>query len=126
MNDTNILSVGFERNRWLGARVAVIAANVANADAPGYKPRDITPFGVEMSAARIELARTKPAHFAVDITGGRAFDTTPRVSASTKHSGNAVSLETEMADLGDARSEQAKVAGVLGAFHRMLLASVKG
>ena len=126
METASIMSVGFERNRWLGARVAVIAANVANADTPGYKARDIAPFGAAMSAVSIEQARTRPTHLALDDGRNRAFDTAPRAAAASKHSGNAVSLETEMASLGDARSEQAKVAGILGAFHRMLLASAKG
>lgn len=126
MDTASIMSVGFERNRWLGARVAVIAANVANADTPGYKARDIAPFGATMSAVRIEQARTRPTHLALDDGRNGAFDTAPRTAATSKHSGNAVSLETEMASLGDARSEQAKVAGILGAFHRMLLASAKG
>ncbi len=126
METASIMSVGFERNRWLGARVAVIAANVANADTPGYKARDVAPFGETMSATRIEQARTRPAHLALDDGRGRAFETVTRPATASKHSGNAVSLETEMASLGDARSEQAKAAGILGAFHRMLLASAKG
>ncbi len=126
MQGIHIFSIGFERNRWLAARLSVIATNVANADTPGYKARDVMPFEATLTAARSDHQRATIGHLPVEEHLGRTFDMVPRDGVSSKHSGNGVSLETEMARLGDARSQQSMVTGVLGAFHRMLLSSAKG
>lgn len=126
MLDTQVFALGFERTRWLAARLSVVAGNVANADTPGYKPRDVPSFENALTLARTDLYRTVAGHMAVDRPEGRAFEVIARDGALGKHSGNAVSLETEMAALGETRSQQSMVTGLLSAFQRILLASTKG
>jgi flagellar basal-body rod protein FlgB len=126
VQNLTIYSLGHERNRWLAARVSAIATNVANADTPGYKARDVAPFEAVLSVARVEMGRTNPRHMLPDGGARRSYDFVARTSDALKHSGNAVSLETEMASLGESRSLQAAVTGILGAFHRLLLSSAKG
>ena len=65
-------------------------------------------------------------HIEPEVGSSRGYDFVMRQSTETKYSGNTVSLEVEMASLGDARSQQSLTTGVLGAFHRMLLSSSKG
>lgn len=125
MMDLAVFSIGNARSRWLSARAAVIATNVANADTPGYRPRDVAPFEAVMRTVGSEIGRTRAGHVG-SSDGGRGYDLVPRTAAGGKHSGNGVSLEAEMATLGETRSQQSLVTGVVGAFHRMLLSSARG
>lgn len=123
MNDLAIFSVGHERSRWLSARVSATAANVANADTPNYKARDVAPFQEALSGAESRLGITQSRHLSDQPAVARKYEMLVRDQGGAKHSGNTVSIETEMANLGEARSQQAMVTGVMGVFHRLLLAS---
>jgi flagellar basal-body rod protein FlgB len=126
MNDLAVFRIGHDRAKWLAARVAVVAANVANADTPGYRAKDISPFGSVLNDARIQMTRSQASHLAPDQTIEARYGVAPREGAIEKHSGNSVSLETEMAVLGETKSQQSSVTAILGAFHRMLLSSTRG
>ncbi|MGE0629211.1 MAG: flagellar basal body protein [Hyphomicrobiaceae bacterium] len=126
MQDLALFAIGHERGRWLAARVSALATNVANADTPGYQPRDVASFDAALKVAAVQMDRTEPGHLGAGGAVGGSYELVPRASGVTKHSGNSVSLESEMASLGEARSQQSAVTSILGTFHRFLLASVKG
>ena len=87
------------RMRWLETRQRLLAENVANAETPGYRGRDLKPqdFSRQLQAATsVQMISTNNGHlagasqtdpnFAADRA--KAFEVTPR--------GNSVSLEEEM------------------------------
>ena len=88
-----------------GARLGVVAQNVANADTPGYKAKDVTSFA--QSYARSpdgEMRATRPGHFS------GADDAQPpliqrRGSLAGAPNGNSVSLEQEMVKAASARQD---------------------
>ena len=45
------------RSAWLGQRQAVLGQNVAQADTPGFRPRDLKPASLRRLAARTPAAR---------------------------------------------------------------------
>ncbi len=126
MEDLALFSIASDRNRWLATRSAALADNIANADTPGFKARDVPSFEAALSAANVAMLRTDTNHLAPTQFGARTFDLVNRPGEVPKHSGTTVSLETELANLGEVRSQQSLVSGVIGAFHRMLLSSVRG
>ena len=80
-----------------GTRQALVAQNIANADTPGYKPRDVVPFAelVKSGAAVAGQRATRATH----LHG--SFETGPlRISDATRENSNpndnGVSLEEEM------------------------------
>lgn len=89
------------RLAWLGARQQVLAENIANADTPGYKPRDLKPQDfrgmVSGHMAPMMPTVTSPLHLA-GFTAGNA----DAASQKEKHpiettlSGNAVTMEEEL------------------------------
>lgn len=91
------------RMSWLGQRQAVLARNIANADTPGYRPRDLRPFSVtatEAPRASVSMTATAPGH----LPGRRRHegDFAERVDRDpyeTAPAGNAVVLEEQMAKL---------------------------
>jgi flagellar basal-body rod protein FlgB len=96
--DIPILSMLRTKLHWHQARQTLLAENVANADTPDFRRRDLAPlkFDAGTSAvAPVALWRTSPAHLAsaadaapFDLQSGGDFDVVP--------TGNAVSPEDEM------------------------------
>ena len=125
MQDLAIFSVSSQRSRWLAARISVISNNIANADTPGFKARDVAPFDSALEAAGTVATRTSRNHLAPSGGSPGAFSVAPREGGAQKHSGNTVGLESELMQLGDMRSQHSLVSGVVGAFNRMLLQSVR-
>src|SRR5580658_6985331 len=64
ISDIPILSMLRTRMQWHQERQRVLAENVANADTPGYRARDLTPPNFErmLQSASVALATTDPAH----------------------------------------------------------------
>ena len=98
ISDLPIFSMLRTRMHWHQERQRVLAENVANADTPKFRPRDLKPldFGSRVAqAGQVQVASTDPAH----ITGANA--TGPFASAQNnkydvRPAGNAVSVEEEM------------------------------
>jgi flagellar basal-body rod protein FlgB len=126
MSDLALFSIASDRNRWLATRSAALADNIANADTPGFKARDVPSFEAALSSANVAMLRTNSTHLTPSEFGARTFELVQRAGEVPKHSGNTVSLESELANLGEVRSQHSLVSGVLGAFHRMLMSSVRG
>jgi flagellar basal-body rod protein FlgB len=125
MHDLTLFAVASQRNRWLATRSAAIADNIANADTPGFKARDVPSFEAALTSS-VAVSRTDSKHLAPSQFGAKAYDLIARATDATKHSGNTVSLESELTNLGEVRSQHSAVTGIVSAFHRMLLASVRG
>jgi flagellar basal-body rod protein FlgB len=75
-----------------GARLGVVAANIAHADSPGYKARDLPDFA-EAYRGRDAMRTTRAGHL------GDSADASAQariVRGPGSPNGNTVSLETEM------------------------------
>jgi flagellar basal-body rod protein FlgB len=81
------------------ARQKLLAENVANADSPGYRPRDLRPFEAQLAAKGRGLdeglLRTDPRHLGGPGASGGLGSRRASLFESTP-SGNAVNLEDEM------------------------------
>ena len=96
----------------LSERQRGIAQNVANADPPGFRPKDLKPFTfhaqAQVAAAQAAGAQmtAHPGHMISPSTrrvGGGAFKEIKSEVTETTLDGNAVSLEEEMMKMTEAR-----------------------
>ena len=86
------------RMQWHQERQKVLAENVANADTPNFRTRDLKPldFGSQVQAAgQVRVASTNPAHI-TGSAGASTFATAGNGRYDVKPAGNAVNLEDEM------------------------------
>jgi len=86
------------RMQWHQERQKVLAENVANADTPNFRTRDLRAldFGSQVQAAgQVRVASTNPAHI-TGAAGNSAFATAGNSKYDVKPAGNAVNLEEEM------------------------------
>jgi flagellar basal-body rod protein FlgB len=89
---------------WIDARQRVLAQNVANADTPGYQPKDVAPFEQTLSQFNVEPVRTNSLHLA----GFTTFAAARRAPATERApDGNSVGLEDQLTKLASDESAQA-------------------
>ena len=100
ISDLPIFSMLRTRMNWHQERQRLLAENVANADTPGYRPRDLTPldFGrqVQQASGQLQLALTAPGHLNGAGAPGSSFAMERSGKYDVKPMGNAVNLEDEM------------------------------
>lgn len=83
--------------RHAATRQALVAENIAQADTPGYKARDVASFAdtYQSQTDGMQIRATRAGH----LTGSTASSASPRIiagSGSESPNGNNVSLEGEM------------------------------
>ena len=66
MGPVYLFDLASSHARWLSLRQAAISSNVANANTPGYKAKDIEPFSKLLDAKVVSLAVTNPKHLATE------------------------------------------------------------
>ena len=98
--DLPILSMLRTRTQWHQERQRVLAENVANAETPRYRARDLAPpnFASALQRVSISMARTDPGHIEA-VGGGSHFDDDRNLRYETRPRGTAVSHEEEMLKL---------------------------
>lgn len=99
--DITLFAALTEKMKWHQARQGLLAENVANAETPGYRGRDLEAFGFEahlrrQSAAHVETARTDRAHIRPAASAADGFGTRRLNSFEITPEGNGVTLEDEM------------------------------
>jgi flagellar basal-body rod protein FlgB len=89
-----------QKMAWLNTRQTVLAENVANADTPGYRPRDLKAFGNE--GGQLAMAVTNVSHMGQSaVTGGKPQSQRDRFAIETAPNGNQVSLEDQLTKVGE-------------------------
>lgn len=101
-NRVKVLGMARAMAAHAAARQGLIAQNVAHADTPGYRPRDLPSFASALREANAgALRQTRPGHIA---GGPGAVTLRPVTLAGTPSpNGNAVSLEQEMVRAAEVR-----------------------
>jgi flagellar basal-body rod protein FlgB len=127
MSPVHLFKLVSQHNHWLAVRQSAIATNVANANTPGFKALEVKPFHAVLDGLALNMSVTSERHIAP--AGGaelQASDGGDPDGAQVLHSGNTVALEQEMIKAGEVNRAFALNAGIVKAYHRMLLASTKG
>jgi flagellar basal-body rod protein FlgB len=98
--DLPVFSMLRTRMQWHQERQRLLAENVANADTPGFTPRDLAPVEFDRSLPRgasVALARTDPNHLGTGSAAGSGqFAPARNTRLEVRPTGNAVNLEDEM------------------------------
>ena len=90
-----------DKMRWHQSRQGLLAENVANAETPGYKGRDLAQYDFAsragaMSSASVTTSATQPMHFSVSSSESSAFGAQRMANFEITPEGNGVTLEDEM------------------------------
>ena len=90
-----------DKMRWHQTRQGLLAENVANAETPGYRGRDLAQYDFAdrasaVSSASVTTTATQPMHYAVASAEGSAFGAQRMANFEITPEGNGVTLEDEM------------------------------
>lgn len=103
LKNLNVFAQASARMAHSAARHNVIAGNIAHADSPGYRARDIEPFDVERLLGRdrgaaVHLTATRTAHVRPDVMANGAVAPMAREDQGFEETpdGNTVDLEQQM------------------------------
>lgn len=126
MSDLALFGISSQRLTWLSARQTAVASNIANADTPNYKARDVAPFEAHLEKTALKMAATSSGH----LGGGARAPVEVTVSESAagegKHSGNSVSLEHELMRASRVSGSYTMTTTIVKSFHQMLVSAVRG
>lgn len=84
-----------------GQRLSVISQNIANADTPGYRAKDLPAFSSVLMATHLDLRQTRPAH----VSSGSSSPPVETIFAPGPMApdGNDVNLDLQMLRAAEAR-----------------------
>ena len=127
MQPIYLLDLASRKTSWLAAREAAIAGNIANANTPGYRAKDIASFTDVLAKTQLQLASTNPSD--LSITGDSSLDATAAADdlseVDVTESGNTVGMEQEMVKANDINREYSLTTNVVKSFHAMLMSSLR-
>ncbi len=118
MDSKNIplLSAVRARMEWLSERQKLLSENIANADTPGYRSRDLKPVDFHKmlkrgSTSEVAITHTQHLKGAADA---QRFKFKPEIATATEvnPSGNSVSIEEQMVKLGETQMEYEAATGI--------------
>ena len=99
--DMPVFSALTDKMRWHQARQGLLAENVANADNPGFKGRDLKQYSFEdrfnvVKSPEVTTTATQRTHFATSLGGGSSFADRKMVNFEVSPRGNGITIEDEM------------------------------
>lgn len=129
MSGISIMALAAQKADWLSVRQSTLAQNVANANTPGYKAKDVVPFESILDNTSLSMMVSNSQHMNISGGTGRAAEM-PKVeenaNGDSTYTRNTVSLENELMKLGETNSQFALNTGLIKSFNRMIMASLKG
>lgn len=101
LNNASLFTAMKQKMQWHQARQSLLAENVANAETPGYRGRDLKPFSFSgevnrFSSASLTTSATNTKHMQISISSNNAFGAQQMNSFEITPEGNGIVLEDEM------------------------------
>ena len=108
LNKLPIFALITQRMAWLAQRQEILAQNIANADTPGYRPRDLTAKSfralLQARLPSLGIKLTQRGHIMPNRSGGAFRADVVKGSVETAPSGNAVILEEQMMKVSETQN----------------------
>lgn len=129
MEPIQLFDLASRQAEWLSVRQEVVATNIANANTPKFRAKDVTPFDAELKSAGagMPMARTQPGHMEASIIGGGRVEVDePEVNneIGTQESGNTVALADEVAKMGEVKRQFDLNTQLVRTMNNMMLTAV--
>jgi flagellar basal-body rod protein FlgB len=105
--DIGLFHLTEQRLAWVDRRQRLLAQNIANADTPGFKARDLAPFEVALTGSA--LSQTSIRHLPSHSQG---LSANRNVNAARSPNGNAVSVEDQLGRVADTAGIQELVLNI--------------
>ena len=125
MGPVHLFEFASRQAEWLASRQAVIAGNVAHADTPNYKAKDVVPFERILDRTQMAMGATHASHLQGGASATAEVEVKRDRAWEVSHSGNSVRLEQELIKSGAVSRDMSLNTSIVQTFHRMLLTSLR-
>ncbi|MBL0370674.1 flagellar basal body rod protein FlgB [Rhizobium sp. KVB221] len=125
MQPIQLFELASKQAEWLTVRQSVVSGNIANANTPGFRAKDVTSFDQIMKSTDIPMRATNPLHFAETPTETYVVESEVDKGAASQLSGNSVDLADELMKSGSVKRDYDLNTSVVKAFNKMMLMTVR-
>ncbi len=127
MQPIQLFALASRQAEWLSVRQEVVATNIANANTPAFRAKDVTPFNAMLDETQVRMVRTHAGHLAEsqysqDIS---VDENDPSGEIGIQVSGNTVGLAEELSKTGEIKRQYELGANLVKSFHGMMLMTVR-
>lgn len=120
-----LFDVASRQAKWLAVRQSTISGNIANANTPGFRARDVEPFADILDKTKLTMVATRANHIGFDARHVEGTKVKKADTWDTVYSGNSVSLEQELTKSGEVARQHTLNTTIVKSFHRMLMSAVR-
>ena len=121
LNSMSFFQLASQRMSWLAANQRVVAENITNADTPGFKAREVSPFEALVDGSRTGGVRTTHAgHIQGGGHAGGLRATADSAAWETTIDGNTVVLEQQTLKAAEISESYQLAAQLYGKGHQLL------
>ena len=107
--DLTLFAMAQRQVDYLARRQSVLSENVANANSPGYKEKDLAPVSFKDLMAQpnegVRATVTNPMHLSPEVTPVRFEEVKVRSPEESKPDGNQINVEDQMQKIGDIKGD---------------------
>ena len=125
MQPIQLFELTSRQAEWLQVRQSVVSGNIANANTPGFRAKDVSPFENVLKQNNLPMSATNPMHFTDATTETYVVESGVDEGAASQLSGNSVDLASEMMKEGMVKRDYDLNTGIVKAFNKMMLLAVK-
>lgn len=125
MESIQLFELASRQAEWLSTRQTLISGNIANANTPGFRAKDTTPFDTVLQNTQLPMKTTNPLHFTDSPADAYTVETEVNEGSASQLSGNSVDLSEELMKQGSIKRDYDLNAAIVKAFNKMILMSVR-
>ncbi len=107
--DIGLFSLAERRLAWVDQRQTLLSQNIANADTPGYRSKDLSPFAAQLGRLALSPSEGGSASLGTSLSAPRQGNDRAHERAVD---GNMVGLEDQLAKVADSDGTQQLVTGL--------------
>lgn len=125
MESIQLFELASRQAEWLSVRQSLISGNIANANTPGFRAKDVAAFDAVLQNTQLPMKATSPLHFTDSTTESYVVEPEVNKGSATQLSGNSVELSDEMMKQGSIKRDFDLNAAIVKAFNKMMLTAVR-
>jgi flagellar basal-body rod protein FlgB len=125
MESIQLFTLASRQAEWLSTRQSLISGNIANANTPGFRAKDVTAFDAVLENTQLPMKATNPFHFTESPTESYVVESGVNEGSASQLSGNSVDLSDELMKQGSIKRDYDLNAAIVKAFNKMMLMTVR-
>ncbi|RYE52347.1 MAG: flagellar basal body rod protein FlgB [Rhizobiaceae bacterium] len=125
MESIQLFAVASRQAEWLSVRQTVVSGNIANANTPGYRAKDVNAFNAVLQGSQLQMKATNPLHFTESPTESYVVESDVNKNSASQLSGNSVDLSEELMKQGSIKRDYDLNTAIVKSFNKMLLMTVR-